>query len=193
MTPEQWRRVEDLFNQAADVQEPELHAWLERECAGDADLLREVSAMLSADAETRPMQDRIQARIRGAASQLLGTPLLPDASRAGPYRLTSELGRGGMGAVYLGERDDGQYQGQVAVKIIRPGLDTEFFLDRFKRERQALARLQHPNIARLLDSGSTPDGHPYIVMELVRGIPINAYRRKANLSVNETLRLFLAV
>src|SRR5262249_24395731 len=113
--------------------------------------------------------------------------------RAGPYKLVSELGRGGMGTVYLAERDDDQYKGDVAIKLVRPGMDTAFFLARFRRERQTLARLQHPNIARLLDSCTTKDGLPYIVMECIRGNPTNAYCRDRRLAVDEILRLFLPV
>ncbi|MGH9841169.1 MAG: serine/threonine-protein kinase, partial [Blastocatellia bacterium] len=120
----------------------------------------------------------------------------PDSGRAragariGPYRLTRLVGRGGMGAVYEAVRDDGQFRQQVALKIIRRGMDTDFVRDRFLRERQILASLDHPHIARLLDSGATPNGRPYFVMEFVAGEPITDYCRRRQLSLNEKLKLF---
>lgn len=145
--------------------------------------------MLRADEQ----RGQLEEQVRAAVSEFGKSPTQGWPRRAGPYRLTAELGRGGMGTVYLGERDDGQYEAQVAVKVIRRGLDTQFFLTRFKRERQALARLEHPNIARLYDSGTTEDGLPYIVMELVRGEPITVFARNKNLSGARRLRLFLDV
>jgi tetratricopeptide (TPR) repeat protein/tRNA A-37 threonylcarbamoyl transferase component Bud32 len=113
--------------------------------------------------------------------------------RAGPYRLVSELGRGGMGTVFLAERDDAEYRAKVAIKLVRPGMDTEFILARFRRERQTLARLQHPNIARLLDGGTTQDGLPYIVMEYVDGPRLTDYARTHQLGIEHRLRLFRSV
>ena len=112
-------------------------------------------------------------------------------ARVGPYRLVRELGRGGMGAVFLAERDDDEYRAKVAVKLVRPGMDTEFILARFRRERQTLARLQHPNISRLLDGGTTDHGLPYIVMEYIDGPWITTYAAQHKLGVEARLRLFL--
>jgi serine/threonine protein kinase len=122
--------------------------------------------------------------------------LQPDGQtvvRVGPYRLVRELGRGGMGTVYLAERDDEEYQAQVAIKLVRRGMDTDLILNRFYRERQTLALLQHPNIARLLDGGTTAEGSPYIVMEFVEGERITSYCQDRNLSVARKLALFLNV
>lgn len=163
-------------------------AWLERACNGDIGLLSEVREMLQADQCRGVVHEHVRAAVAQLAQE---TPTAP--GRAGPYRLTKELGRGGMGSVYLGVRDDGQYEAEVAVKLIRPGMDNKFFLERFKRERQALARLEHPNIARIYDSGTTAEGLPYIVMELVRGEPVTAYVKRKHFTVDETLRLFLEV
>ncbi len=179
-----------MFELAAALPPGERDAWLNRECAGDTGLIEEVREMLAADERGGLVQEQVKA----AASEFLGdtakaTPVL----RAGPYRLTRELGQGGMGTVYLGERDDGQYEAEVAVKLIRPGFDTAFFQARFKRERQALARLQHPNIARIFDSGTMEDGVPYIVMELVRGVPITSYARDRKLGLDQVLSLYLEV
>src|SRR5262249_54423313 len=113
--------------------------------------------------------------------------------RVGPYRLIRELGRGGMGTVYLAERADEQYQTKVAIKLVRPGMDTDFILQRFRRERQILAHLQHPHIARLLDGGATDDGLPYIVMEHIEGAKITEYCESHALSIDQRLLLFLDV
>src|SRR4029079_19190416 len=101
-----------------------------------------------------------------------------------------ELGRGGMGAVFLAERDDEEYRAKVAIKLVRSGMDTAFILARFRRERQTLARLQHPNISRLLDGGSTDDGLPYIVMEYIDGPWITSYTTQQKLDIEARVRLF---
>jgi eukaryotic-like serine/threonine-protein kinase len=113
--------------------------------------------------------------------------------RLGPYQLIEEIGQGGMGTVYRAVRADDQYQKQVAIKLIRTGFDTRSALARFRSERQILATLEHPNIARLLDGGAADDGSPYFVMELVEGIPIHEYCDVHKLSVTERLRLFRTV
>jgi len=113
--------------------------------------------------------------------------------RLGPYRLIEEIGQGGMGAVYRAVRADDQYQKQVAIKLVRTGFETRFAQARFRSERQILATLEHPNIARLLDGGTADDGSPYFVMELVEGIPIHQYCDAHKLSIPERLRLFRTV
>src|SRR5262249_4298528 len=118
-------------------------------------------------------------------SSLIGT-------RLGPYLLLEQIGRGGMGSVYLAERDDA-YRKRVAIKVVRRGMDTDEVLARFRHERQILAALEHPYIARLLDGGTTPEGPPFFVMELVQGEPIDLYCRKRNLNLEDRLRLFLRV
>jgi serine/threonine protein kinase len=118
----------------------------------------------------------VQDRIHGALESFYRTAVsgaMPP--RVGAYRLVRELGRGGMGTVFLAERDDDEYHAKVAIKLVRPGMDTDFILARFRRERQTLARLQHPNISRLLDGGTTDDGLPYIVMEYIDGPWITTY------------------
>ena len=120
------------------------------------------------------------------ASSLLG-------QRVGPYRLMRELGQGGMGTVYLAERADGHYRQQVAIKLIRPGVDSEIVSKRFCAERQILAQLTHPHITRLLDGGKHADGRPYLVMEYIQGEPIDRYCHKQALSLHERLKLFAQV
>src|SRR5262245_64422558 len=113
--------------------------------------------------------------------------------QVGVYRLVREIGRGGMGAVYLAVRADKEFRHRAAIKIVKRGMDTDFILRRFRNERQILAGLEHPNIARLLDGGATDDGVPYYVMEYIEGRPIDEYCNTQKLSVDERLRLFLPV
>src|SRR5207244_1216088 len=114
-------------------------------------------------------------------------------SRVGPYKIIRELGRGGVGSVYLGERDDDQYRQQVAVKLIRRGMDTDFVVRRFRNERQILAALDHPNIARLLDGGTTEKDRPYLVMEYVEGLPVDHHCDQHTLNTEQRLKLFQRV
>src|SRR6202008_667740 len=114
-------------------------------------------------------------------------------SRIGAYRIGREIGRGGMGAVYLAARADGEFEKDVAIKVLKRGTDTDEIVRRFRSERQILARLEHPNIARLIDAGSTEDGLPYFVMELVDGVPVTRYARENHLSIHDRLELFLKV
>ena len=118
---------------------------------------------------------------------------VPPPKRIGVYRIVREIGRGGMSVVYLGERDDGAFEQRVAVKLIKPGTDTEDVLRRFEQERQILASLNHPAIARLYDGGSTERGHPYFIMELVEGEPIDVYCRSRGLELEARLELFVTV
>lgn len=117
-----------------------------------------------------------------------------EGRRVGPYRLVKKLAAGGMGAVYVAERADQQYEMQVAIKVVRPGMDTENILQRFLQERQVLAALDHPNIARMLDGGTTPEGMPYLVMEYVDGgVPIDVYCDQKRLDLRQRLELFRTV
>src|SRR5215468_10874513 len=124
-------------------------------------------------------------------------PTEPDHDRSGQpvghYRLIRLIGHGGVGAVYLAVRNDDQYQKKVAVKLLKRGMDTDFMLERFRQERQILANLEHPFIARLLDGGATGDGLPYFVMEYVDGLPIAEYCEVNRLSIAERLQLFRLV
>src|SRR5215831_10594133 len=165
---ERWRKVEEVFNQALDRPEAERDVWLRFACGDDDDLRFEVLSLLESDRAAAG--SFVGSKVQRAVIQL-GKEAQVDVAgqRFGPYRLMRELGRGGMGAVYLAARDDEQYESEVAIKIVRPGLDTDFVLRRFRRERHILARLQHPNIARLLDGG-TEDGIPYLVMEYISGL-----------------------
>ncbi|MEZ4698459.1 MAG: serine/threonine-protein kinase [Rhodothermales bacterium] len=185
-----WDRIADIFHEALELTGDERAAFIDEACGGDLEVRREVEAMLDAHEPGRKL--RIEQRLISDA------PDLPDAnrlidSRVGPYRLTKLLGTGGMGAVYLAERADDSYRQQVAVKLIKPGLHASDVISRFRFERQILARLQHPNIARLLDGGRTDDGLPYLVMDFVDGTPITEYCDHNRLGIDTRLALFADV
>src|SRR5215470_2269709 len=189
MNPERWRRIEELFRTVVDRPTAERDTYLTRICNGDEELRREVLSLLARDTS----EDFIREPIASAALSFTSEPKDDlTEERIGPYRVTRLIGRGGMGAVYEAERDDEQFRQQVAIKIIKRGMDTDFVRDRFLRERQILASLDHPHIARLFDGGATPDGLPYFVMEFVAGDSITAYCRR-QLSVSEILKLFRKV
>ncbi|NOT63703.1 MAG: serine/threonine protein kinase [Acidobacteria bacterium] len=191
MSPERWRRIDELFRTAADRSPVEREAYLTQACDGDETLRREVMDLL--DHETGDAFFEVP--IQRAANAVTTKPLNEQTDemigqRIGSYRLTRLIGRGGMGAVYEAVRDDAQFEQRVAVKLIRRGMDSEFVRTRFLRERQILAGLDHPYIARLFDGGATRDGLPYFVMEFVAGEPITDYCRTHTLSLNEKLHLF---
>ena len=126
-------------------------------------------------------------------SELESSPTEMTDTRVGPWRLLDEIGRGGMGTVFLAERADGEFEQRAALKLLRPAIATDEALRRFEQERQILAGLTHPGIARLLDGGRTADGHPYLAMELVDGLPIDRYCRERELTVRDRLAVFLQV
>ncbi|MBI2687823.1 MAG: serine/threonine protein kinase [Acidobacteria bacterium] len=192
MTPERFARVDALFNTALDLPAAERAGFLEKECEGDAALLAEVRAMVDADAEPGSTID--SAMVAGAEAWALATEEQAIGQRLGPYRITGFLGRGGMGAVYRAVRDDAAFEKEVAIKLLRGGMDSRSVLRRFEQERQILARLEHPHIARLLDGGTSGHGVPYLVMEFVEdGITVTGHCRDAALSLEKRLLLFLDV
>ena len=192
MSNDRWRAVEDLFCQALDIPEADRPGWLDAACQGDEELRHEVASLLASDQQSRG--GFVESKVERAVLSLHQTERRSRQLRQiGSYRILRELGRGGMGTVYLAERADEASRKQVAIKLIRPGMDTDFILARFKRERQILARLEHLNIARLLDGGATPDGLPYLVMEYVEGGWISSYCHSKRLSVEQRLALFLPV
>jgi serine/threonine protein kinase len=185
-----WEQVQQIFLAVADLADAERAHVLEQMCQGDKALRAEVESLLDADL-TNPIEIEATIESEATAALLYRPPV--EGSRVGPYRLIREIGRGGMGSVYLAERADEQYESEVAIKLVRPGFDIDFILRRFRRERQILARLQHPNIARLFDGGTTEDQIPYLVMEYIRGSWITAYAAEHRLGVEERLKLFLPV
>jgi eukaryotic-like serine/threonine-protein kinase len=156
------RRVLALFQEALALPEAEREAWIGLQCGGDSDLRTRLTAMFKAD--------RVASMRTGGALEVVADDRIPE--RIGAYKIVERIGRGGMGAVYRGERDSGDFAHNAAIKLIKPGLLSERLIERFQRERQMLANLEHPYIARLYDGGETPDGVPYFVMEFVDGEPI---------------------
>jgi serine/threonine-protein kinase len=180
-----WRQVQELFHAAADLPEDAREAHLEEACAGDADLLAEVRALLDADAGPATLLDRSLAEAAGGAIE---RALAAAPSHLGPYRLERLLGEGGMGVVYLGRRDD--LGSTAAVKILRDAWLSPARRERFAAEQRTLAQLIHPAIAQLHDAGSLPDGTPWIVMEYVDGAPLTEYCTAHRSGMEERLRLF---
>jgi serine/threonine-protein kinase len=190
-----WRTLEALLEQALDLSPEERAAYLDASCSGDAELRGEIEALLAADASSGAFLERPAVEL---APELLDEPAPEDAAdvagrRVGAWRVVKEIGRGGMGTVYLAERDDGAFTQTAALKMLRRGLDTDDIVERFRRERQILARLEHPNIARLLDGGATEDGALYFVMEHVEGERMSDHVLRLGLGLDPALRLFLQV
>lgn len=169
-----------LFEAALDVPAAELPTWIEQNTAGRPELRARITALVSADSS-----EKVRTAGAFAAIEAEAVP-----SRLGAYRIIELIGRGGMGAVYLAERDSGDFSRTVAIKIIKPGIFSPDLVERFQRERQTLALLTHPNIARLYDGGETETGSPYIVMEYVDGAPLLDWARERNASRAERLRIF---
>lgn len=188
MQAERWARVKDIFAAALERTPAERDAFIVRECAGDEALFAEVSSLLVAHDTAGDFIDAPAAEVANVVAAKAPKDWI--GRRLGPYRIVAEAGRGGMSQVFKAARDDEQYDKQVAIKLLKPGLDTESVLRRFKAERQILAQLSHPNIAHLLDGGATEDGEPYLVMEYIEGKPIDVYCDEAKLSINERLDLF---
>lgn len=189
LTAERWQQVKAIVAEAlAEKSSTARMNLVSTRCGGDPELLREVTSLL--DQTTSVWEDF--AEKASAPLRRDPTPLEP-GRRIGAYAIVRELGRGGMGVVYLAERADGAFEKQVAIKVLKRGTDTDEILRRFEAERQILARLDHPNITRLIDAGTTDDGLPYVVMDYVVGKPITQYVSEKQLSVTERLKLFRAV
>ena len=189
---ERWARVKELFEAAADLDPKERMALLEKECGGDEALRDEIESLIQSDQQTDAFIERPAFEIpRDLFPDNVEEPFV--GRQFGAYQVIREIGRGGLGAVYLAARSDDEYRKQVAIKLVRRGLDTEDILRRFRNERQILAQLDHPNIARFIDGGTTDNGLPYFVMEYVKGEPINAYCDAHALPTTERLNLFRKV
>ncbi len=195
LDPERWQRVKDILADALEQPTPAARiALVQTRCANDAALLAEaVSLVNEAETQANDPTDPLEECAEHATARLWQDEPSPAGRRIGAYVVTRELGRGGMGAVYLADRADGQFEKQVAIKVLKRGTDTEEVLRRFASERHILARLDHPNIARLLDAGTTDDGLPYVVMEYVAGAPVTRFVRERELSVGETVAVFLKI
>ncbi len=181
-----FRRAKDIFERAVELRGTDLAVFVDRACAGDAELAAEIAALLKADTSTAALPELMPVTLL-ATTWTRAEEALP-ALVAG-YRIIERLGEGGMGVVYLAEQET-PIRRRVALKLIRPGVGTKEVLSRFQNERQALALMSHANIAAVFDAGSTPEGSPYFVMEYVPGEPITAYCDKHRLSLRERLALF---
>jgi serine/threonine-protein kinase len=194
MEATRWRRIEALLDAAFDLPAEQQRAFLAAECGDDAALRAEVESLLAADrvAEGVLEEGVAPALFSGLVERHAEATLAP-GTPVGAYRVLRLLGSGGMGEVYLAERADGGFEQRVALKLIKRGMDTADVLRRFLAERRILARLEHPNIARLLDGGVGPDGRPYFAMEYVEGEPLTAWATARGLDLRARLRLFLDV
>jgi eukaryotic-like serine/threonine-protein kinase len=189
---EDWERVKDLLQAALDREPAARAAFLDEACAGDAGLRRTLDRLLAAHARAEGFLERSALPDLVEMLDAQDQPLAV-GHQLGAYRVVKEIGRGGMGAVYLAERADAEFRKQVAIKLIKRGMDTDAVTRQFRNERQILASLEHPHIARLLDGGTSASGLPFFVMEHVEGIPIDAYCDDRRLSVSERLQLFSQV
>ncbi len=189
MTPERWNQIERLFERAHEMPAEDRGRWLEAN-AEDGEIRDEVESLL-AHSTGEARIEGVEQAIGGAAVRAVRVADATTAGRqVGPFRLVRLLGQGGMGRVYLAERDGGEFQQQVAIKILRHGMDSPETVERFRQERKILAGLEHANIARLLDGGATADGLPYIAMEYIDGKPLPEWVEERNSPVVERLGLF---
>jgi eukaryotic-like serine/threonine-protein kinase len=185
----EWQKIEATFLAVADLPAGEQSAALDSLCNDNAEFRREVESLLRADTGS---EETIDCAIRGIASAILDAPVLV-GERLGAYRVVREIGRGGMGSVYLAVRDDDEYTKEVALKVVKRGMNTEEVLQRFRAERQILANLDHPFIARLFDGGTTQAGLPFFAMEFVEGRPIDVFCRENALDAKARCKLFLRI
>jgi serine/threonine protein kinase len=183
--------VKELFGVALDLNPEERAAFLDRECNGNLDLRREVEALLEADADARSfLKHPILHLLRPSTADLSENSVFETA--IGPYRLLELIGEGGMGEVWLAEQRE-PVRRRVAIKLIKSGMDTREVVARFESERQALALMDHPAIAKVFDAGSTQERRPYFVMEYVAGVPITTHCDKHQLTVRQRMELFILV
>ncbi len=183
-----WQRIQEIFHAVASAPAEQRTARLAELCGDDEALRAEVALLLDGDAQS-------DTQIRGVIRETFAMASAERDARVardqiGPYRVLRELGRGGMSTVYLAERADQEYRKQVAIKVIRRGLDTDDIRGRLRLERQILANLEHPNISRFLEGGTTGDGLPYFVMEYIEGEPVDQYCDRHALSIDHRLALF---
>ncbi len=193
MTPEQWEHISEIFEKAVSLEGQEREAYLRLACTDNTQFRDEVDSLLAAHNQAGSQFLNASEAVLESALETGQRAGVAAGRRIGPYLLAERIGHGGMGDVFAASRADGQYEKRVALKLVRSGYDTSFILERFRNERQILANLDHSNIAKLLDGGTTEDTIPYLVMELVEGVPIDAYCDGHKLSVTERLLLFRQV
>ena len=213
MTGQRWKQVRDLFDAALEQPIHLRDRFLADRTPGDPRMAQEVRELLASYQEsdhmlTQPAIKGLEALLPSASAppdldQTVPTTIIRPADntdtgsmigrRMGHYRLIRKIGSGGMGTVFVAARDDRQFEQPVAIKVVRPSMNTSQILQRFLQERRVLAGLEHPNIARLIDGGSSEEGLPYLVMEYVEGVPIDKYCEERRLNVTDRLRLFRIV
>src|SRR5947207_1224868 len=182
-TSGRWQKIKELFGEALELDAAARRAFLDQACDGDQFLRREVDSLLTA---SDPATHSVPEGTTPERDLMIGR-------RLGAYEILKLIGSGGMAAVYLAVRADDQYRKRVAIKLIHPGLEKEAVCRRFRSERQTLAALDHPNIVKLLDGGTTEEGLPYLVMDYVEGQSIDDYCDRHKLSIEERLHLFRRV
>jgi eukaryotic-like serine/threonine-protein kinase len=195
--PDRWQNIERIYHAALEREESQRVSYLEQACAADQSLRDEVESLLKyaerpAEYFNKPALEVVVHALAEDLTSIDKTDKMLGA-RIGHYRIIGKLGAGGMGEIYRAVRADDQYEKQVAIKLVRQGLDTEFVYARFRRERQILAGFEHENIARLIDGGTTEQGHPYFVMELVEGKPIDEFCDEHRLTIGARVQLFQKV
>src|SRR5271170_5237641 len=191
--PQPSEREIEIFNIALELPARERAAFLDQACAGDAALRQRVEELLRVHERAEDFLDSPPAGLDFKRTEPVNVPLTEKpGDRIGRYKLLQQIGEGGCGVVYLADQEE-PVRRRVALKVIKLGMDTKQVIARFEAERQALALMDHPNIAKVLDAGATENGRPYFVMELIRGIPITEYCDQANLTTKERIDLFVKV
>ena len=193
MTPQRWAQIRQIFDDALEKPQRERGAYLGTACAGDGELRREVESLLASHDESKEFLATPAADLNQVMLGMESSGTIPRVPRVGPYLLEKRIGSGGMGSVWLAFRSDQEFEKKVAVKMVRRGMDSAEILRRFRMERQLLAGLDHPNIARLIDGGSTPEGLPYLVMEYVEGTRIDQFCERHKSTISERLTMFRSV
>jgi serine/threonine protein kinase len=202
LTPERWAQIRQIFEGALERPDRDRAAYLRVVCARDDELRREVEALLESHVDSGTFLNKpaielnrtlLQNFATSGAQHTGETGEYTTGYRAGPYQLQKRIGRGGMGSVWLASRFDSDFTKSFAVKLVKPGMNSQEILRRFRLEREVLSGLDHPNIARLIDGGSTPEGLPYLVMEYVEGTPIDQFCESRQISITDRLRLFRQV
>ncbi len=190
MSPEKWQKIKAVFNEAVEIAPDEREEYLNaRETADNPEILAEVRQLLAAESENNfenPVAEVAHLWQETEAEDFIGREI-------GDYKILQEIGRGGMGVVFEAVREGEDFSQTAALKILKRGMDSDAMLRRFRHERQILASLEHPNIARLLDAGRAADGLPYFAMEFIKGKPLDEFCDEKNLNINERLRLFLQI
>ena len=195
MDPDKWRRIKEVFDSAIGLEADVQSEYVAKACQGDDEVLRDVQTLLRHHQEANSRFLNQTPLGTGEVASVANEPRSSHrvGSRIGVYQIVKEIGRGGMGEVYRAARVDGTYEKEVAIKFVRGGFDTASVVERFRNERQILASLDHSNIAGLLDGGTTDDGVPYLVMELIEGTPIDEYCDQHGLAITRRLELFRLV